>query len=447
MEDDLDEIAAGTEEQVPWLERFYFGDHAGRSGAAGRTARPLARGRRRPRSEGRRAAASRRDRRPGGELDPARDRRRRAARSSSASAATAPTCSAARTVPPSPRTWRPTSSPWSGRLSCSRTRPADRVLGDDPRSGKPVLVRAGRFGPYVQLGEAGDGAEKPRTASLFKSMTVDGRHARGGARAAGAAADRRRRPETGEEIVAANGRYGPYLKRGNETREPRQRGAALHRHPRGGARRSSRSPSSAASAPRRRRFASSGPIRTRGRRSCCDRAVSGRMSPTGRRTPRCGAADDPDTLTLERAAELLADRRAAGPGQEGRRAAGRRVSKKAGARKATGATKKAGGPQGHRRDEEGRRAQGPARRRCGEEGRRRARRPVRRRRRGGSEPGAATQDDAGSTDVQPRRRRRLVDLAFCGRVCEASARCSSEWGQSSARRQTGRLLDGQETRR
>jgi DNA topoisomerase-1 len=46
----------------------------------------------------------------------------------------------------------------------------DRVLGDDPASGLPVLARAGRYGPYVQLGEAVSGGEKPRTASLFKSM-------------------------------------------------------------------------------------------------------------------------------------------------------------------------------------------------------------------------------------------------------------------------------------
>ena len=43
----------------------------------------------------------------------------------------------------------------------------DRVLGDDPDTGLPVQVRAGRFGPYVQLGEAGEGNARPRTASLF----------------------------------------------------------------------------------------------------------------------------------------------------------------------------------------------------------------------------------------------------------------------------------------
>jgi len=45
----------------------------------------------------------------------------------------------------------------------------DRLLGTDPASELPVYVRSGRFGSYVQLGEAG-GKEKPRTGSLLKSM-------------------------------------------------------------------------------------------------------------------------------------------------------------------------------------------------------------------------------------------------------------------------------------
>jgi len=47
----------------------------------------------------------------------------------------------------------------------------DRVLGTDPASGLPVQVKAGRFGPYVQLGDAGEGNAKPKTSSLFASMS------------------------------------------------------------------------------------------------------------------------------------------------------------------------------------------------------------------------------------------------------------------------------------
>ncbi|MGH3576927.1 MAG: type I DNA topoisomerase, partial [Mycobacterium sp.] len=50
---------------------------------------------------------------------------------------------------------------------------SDRVLGEDPDTGLPVQVRAGRFGPYVQLGELVDGGPKPRTSSLFASMSPE----------------------------------------------------------------------------------------------------------------------------------------------------------------------------------------------------------------------------------------------------------------------------------
>jgi len=50
---------------------------------------------------------------------------------------------------------------------------SDRVLGEDPETGLPVQVRAGRFGPYVQLGELVDGGPKPRTSSLFASMSPE----------------------------------------------------------------------------------------------------------------------------------------------------------------------------------------------------------------------------------------------------------------------------------
>ena len=100
-------------------------------------------------------------------------------------------------------------------------------------------------------------------------------------------------PATGEEIIAANGRFGPFLKRGNETRSLESEeqlftvtieealGAVL----------------GAQAAPLRRpaplRCASSAATRSRAPRSCCARAASGPMSPTGRRTPRCGAATMP----------------------------------------------------------------------------------------------------------------------------------------------------------
>ncbi|HEX6127672.1 MAG TPA: type I DNA topoisomerase [Candidatus Limnocylindria bacterium] len=93
-------------------------------------------------------------------------------------------------------------------------------LGDDPQTGLPVFLMTGRFGPYVQLGEtpAQGSAEKPRRASLTRgddpsTMTL--------ARALDLLKLPRslgRDPESGEEIVANFGRFGPYVKRGDEFR-------------------------------------------------------------------------------------------------------------------------------------------------------------------------------------------------------------------------------------
>jgi DNA topoisomerase-1 len=93
-------------------------------------------------------------------------------------------------------------------------------LGTDPASGQPVYVMTGRFGPYVQLGETPErgSGEKPRRASLAKeddpsAVTLD--------RALELLALPRsvgRDPDSGEEIVANFGRFGPYVKRGDEFR-------------------------------------------------------------------------------------------------------------------------------------------------------------------------------------------------------------------------------------
>jgi len=109
-----------------------------------------------------------------------------------------------------------------------------RSLGFDPASGTEIVVRAGRFGPYVtevlpepvldpELSASAKkkalaALPKPRTASLFASMTMDGvtldeaLQLMSLPRVIGAD------PESGAEITAQNGRYGPYIKRGNDSR-------------------------------------------------------------------------------------------------------------------------------------------------------------------------------------------------------------------------------------
>lgn len=92
----------------------------------------------------------------------------------------------------------------------------DKPIGVDPASGLNVYVKQGRFGPYVQLGEVTD-ESKPKTSSLFRDMKPEAVTLETALqllslpRVLGTADD-------GEEIVAQNGRYGPYLTKGKESR-------------------------------------------------------------------------------------------------------------------------------------------------------------------------------------------------------------------------------------
>lgn len=93
----------------------------------------------------------------------------------------------------------------------------DEPLGHHPESSLPIFVKTGRYGPYVQLGEAGDDNEKPKMVSLLKGMTVEDVDLE----IAVALSSLPRTvgtDEAGVEILAFNGRYGPYIKRGADTR-------------------------------------------------------------------------------------------------------------------------------------------------------------------------------------------------------------------------------------
>ncbi|NDJ87223.1 MAG: type I DNA topoisomerase [Chloroflexi bacterium] len=88
------------------------------------------------------------------------------------------------------------------------------VLGEDPESGQSIFLMQGPYGYYIQLGEAGENGEKPKRVSLPRSMPPD---SVGLDQALGLLALPRTLgddPETGEEIQAGIGRYGPYVRRG-----------------------------------------------------------------------------------------------------------------------------------------------------------------------------------------------------------------------------------------
>jgi len=208
---------------------------------------------------------------------------------------------------------------------------SDRELGTDPESGFPVAVKAGRYGPYVTTLVPEGSKEQARTASLFKSMTPETVTLEQALqlltlpRTVGADAD-------GEEIQALNGRYGPYIKKGTDSRslESEDRlftitldeALAIFAQPK-----------------QRGRAAAKPPLKELGVDPVSQGQVTvreGRFGPyvtDGEHNASLRKGDEIETLTLERAAELLADRRERAPVKK--KAAKKTAAKKAPAKKAT----------------------------------------------------------------------------------------------------------------
>ena len=190
----------------------------------------------------------------------------------------------------------------------------DRQLGTDPATGVEVVAKVGRYGPYVTTVVPEGGAGEPRTASLFRSMSLDTVTLEQAVRlltlprVLGVDAD-------GQEIQALNGRYGPYVKRGTDSRSldseeqlftvDLEQALALLAQPK-----------------TRGRKAAAAPLRELGADPVSGQPVTvrdGRFGPyvtDGEINASLRKGDDVDSITTERAAELLADRRARGPAQK-----------------------------------------------------------------------------------------------------------------------------------
>lgn len=208
----------------------------------------------------------------------------------------------------------------------------ERVLGTDPVSGNTVVAKAGRFGPYVTevLPEEAPKSAKPRTGSLFRSMSLDTVTLEDALRLMSLPRVVGVDPE-GTEITAQNGRYGPYLKKGTDSRSlttedqiftiTLEEALAIYAQPK-----------------QRGRAAAAAPLKELGDDPVSGKPIvvkDGRFGPyvtDGETNATLRRTDSVEEITPERAQELLAEKRAKGP-------APKRTRKTTTAKKTTAARK------------------------------------------------------------------------------------------------------------
>ncbi|WP_375388564.1 type I DNA topoisomerase [uncultured Amnibacterium sp.] len=192
----------------------------------------------------------------------------------------------------------------------------DRVLGQHPDTGRTIIAKDGRFGPYVTeiLPEdeaKGKNAQKPRTASLFKSMSPDSVDLDTAVQLLALPRTVGDDPESSEPITAQNGRYGPYLKKGADTRTLPDEDSIfsvdlpaaleLFAQPKYGARKASSALKDFDADP-----VSGKPIRIKDGRF-------GAYVTDGETNATIPRGEDVEAVDFERAKQLLADKRAKGP--------------------------------------------------------------------------------------------------------------------------------------
>jgi DNA topoisomerase-1 len=218
MEDELDSIASGDEQSVPWLSRFYFGINGEGDAAAnheapknGKAASELDAGLRRLVAERLEKIDARAINSLGlGKDSTGTDVIIRVGRFGPYLQRGEDTANIPEDLPPDELTL-------TKAEELLATPSGDRTLGTDPESGLAIYARSGRFGSYIQLGEAG-GKEKPKTASMLKTMSVDSVTLEQAIELLALPRHVGDDPETGQAITAQLGRFGPYLTREKETR-------------------------------------------------------------------------------------------------------------------------------------------------------------------------------------------------------------------------------------
>ena len=207
----------------------------------------------------------------------------------------------------------------------------DKILGSDPETGKTIVAKAGRFGPYVTevIEEGAPASAKPRTASLLKSMDLDSVTLDDALRLL--TLPRTLGQLDGEPVTVQNGRYGPYVKRGSESRSleseeqmftitmDEAQALLAQPKPRGRAAR-------AAAAP---------PLKELGEDTASGKPIvlrEGRFGPyvtDGETNASLRKGDTIESITPQRAVELLAERRAAAPAPKRRAGTARSAAKPA----------------------------------------------------------------------------------------------------------------------
>ncbi|WP_432248511.1 type I DNA topoisomerase [Streptomyces sanyensis] len=219
----------------------------------------------------------------------------------------------------------------------------DFELGTDPVSGRPIVAKDGRYGPYVTeilpegTPKTGKNAVKPRTASLFKSMSLDTVTLEDALRLMSLPRVVGADPE-GVEITAQNGRYGPYLKKGTDSRSLEteeqlftitlDEALAIYAQPK-----------------QRGRAAAKPPLKELGTDPVSERPVvvkDGRFGPyvtDGETNATLRSGDSVEAITPERGYELLAEKRAKGPAKKTAKKAAKKAPAKKAAAKKTAAKK------------------------------------------------------------------------------------------------------------